>query len=163
MDPATTAYLYLVSIAPTLEGRYAVVIALTLGVPSPYALAIAVAGVFTTSLLLPSLLPYIDTIAAKLSGSRINTVSRLARAYLSYAQRARRRAHPYIEKYGVPGLIVFVAIPLPATGIWTGSLAAYLLGMNPHKTRIALVTGGLLSIAITYTLTSTAGGIISRI
>ncbi|MDI6850789.1 MAG: small multi-drug export protein [bacterium] len=36
----------------------------------------------------------------------------------------------YIEKYEFLGLFLFVAIPLPGTGAWTGALIAYLLSMN---------------------------------
>lgn len=35
-----------------------------------------------------------------------------------------------IQKYGVWGLLLFVAIPLPGTGVWSGSLAAALLDMR---------------------------------
>lgn len=38
-----------------------------------------------------------------------------------------------IDKYGVWGLLFFVAIPLPGTGAWTGSLLAALLGLDKKK------------------------------
>lgn len=38
-----------------------------------------------------------------------------------------------IKKYGKFGLFLFVAIPLPGTGAWTGSLAAALLGFKPRE------------------------------
>jgi uncharacterized membrane protein len=37
---------------------------------------------------------------------------------------------PKIQKYGVWGLLIFVAIPLPGTGVWSGSLVAALLDMR---------------------------------
>lgn len=43
--------------------------------------------------------------------------------------RTRRRTAD-IEKYETLGLTVFVAIPLPATGAWTGAMAGWLLGMS---------------------------------
>ena len=44
-----------------------------------------------------------------------------------------RRKTADIEKYETLGLTVFVAIPLPATGAWTGAMAGWLLGMSfPH-------------------------------
>ena len=45
-----------------------------------------------------------------------------------FMARTTRRAE-FIQKYGKLGLIIFVAIPLPITGAWTGIIAAYLLGM----------------------------------
>lgn len=38
-----------------------------------------------------------------------------------------------IDKYGIWGLLLFVAIPLPGTGAWTGSLLASLLHLNRKK------------------------------
>jgi uncharacterized membrane protein len=44
--------------------------------------------------------------------------------------RARRKAGTSIEKYEALGLAVFVAIPLPMTGAWSGCVAAYLFGIR---------------------------------
>ena len=46
-----------------------------------------------------------------------------------------RRKGKMIERFEVFGLVLFVAIPLPITGAWTGSLAAFLFGV---RRRIAL-------------------------
>ena len=43
------------------------------------------------------------------------------------------------------GLILFVGIPLPLTGVWTGSLAAYLFGLSRRKSIIAIIAGVLIS------------------
>ena len=53
-----------------------------------------------------------------------------------------------IEKYGYLGLFLFVAIPLPGTGAWTGSLLSVLLGLNPKKSFffvfLGVLTAGLI-------------------
>ena len=46
-----------------------------------------------------------------------------------------------IQKYKQLGLIVFVAVPLPFTGAWTGSLAAYILGLKFWYAFIAILVG----------------------
>lgn len=46
-----------------------------------------------------------------------------------------------IEKYGYFGLFLFVAIPLPGTGAWTGSLLAVLLGLKPQKSFMYILFG----------------------
>lgn len=47
---------------------------------------------------------------------------------------------------GFIGLTLFVAVPLPGTGVWTGgALAAYLLGIEKGQTIPALILGGVLS------------------
>jgi uncharacterized membrane protein len=48
-------------------------------------------------------------------------------------ERVREKAHPMVEKYGFWGLAIFVAIPLPGTGAYSGTAAAWLLGMDPWK------------------------------
>ena len=46
-----------------------------------------------------------------------------------------------IEKFGYIGLVLFVGIPLPGTGAWTGCLIAALLGMDRKKSFIATLLG----------------------
>ena len=46
-----------------------------------------------------------------------------------------------IEKYGYLGLLLFVAIPLPGTGAWTGSLLATLLNLKTGKSLISIFLG----------------------
>ena len=46
-----------------------------------------------------------------------------------------------IEKYGYLGIVLFVGIPLPGTGAWTGSLIASVLEMDKKKTFFAVLAG----------------------
>ena len=46
-----------------------------------------------------------------------------------------------IEKYGYLGVVLFVAVPLPGTGAWTGSLIASVLNMDKKKTFLAVLLG----------------------
>jgi len=48
-----------------------------------------------------------------------------------------------IEKYGYWGLFLFVAIPLPGTGAWTGALIAAVLNMNKKKSFLTITLGVL--------------------
>lgn len=50
-----------------------------------------------------------------------------------------------IQKYGAWGLLVFVAIPLPGTGVWSGSLAAALLDMRFKWAFPAILVGNLIA------------------
>ncbi|WP_297466812.1 COG2426 family protein [Thermococcus sp.] len=137
---------FLLSLVPTFEGRYAIVYGIGKGYPLWETLLSASLGVLTLSLLLPALLPYIDRLMLWLEKTPLR---RIAHLYLYYVERVRKKAHPYVEKWGFIGLTIFVAIPLPGTGIWTGALAAYLLGIERRQTIPALILGGLLSMAIT--------------
>ena len=54
--------------------------------------------------------------------------------------RTRKRSK-VIEELEILGLLIFVAIPFPGTGVWTGCLAAYLFGLSYMKTFIACFFG----------------------
>ncbi|MEI6054249.1 MAG: small multi-drug export protein [Candidatus Saccharibacteria bacterium] len=53
-----------------------------------------------------------------------------------------------IEKYMEVGLITFVGIPLPTTGLWTGSAIAAFLGLNFKKSMLCVFLGGVISAMI---------------
>ncbi|NJE41982.1 ligand-binding protein SH3 [Thermococcus sp. GR7] len=137
---------FILSLVPTFEGRYAIVYGISKGYPLWKTLLAASLGVLLLSLVLPAVLPYIDRLMIWLEGTFLRKIAHL---YLYYVERVRKKAHPYVEKWGFLGLTIFVAIPLPGTGIWTGALAAYLFGIEKRQTVPALILGGLLSMAIT--------------
>lgn len=50
-----------------------------------------------------------------------------------YLDSVRKRGKPKVDKYGFWGLTFFVALPLPITGVYTGTALAWLLGMDWRK------------------------------
>ena len=66
----------------------------------------------------------------------------------SLINRVHRRAGPFVEKYGVWGLIIFVGIPAPVTGAWTGTGIAWLLGLDWKRSFLAVCAGVIVSAAI---------------
>lgn len=65
---------------------------------------------------------------------------------------SREKARPLVEKYGFIGLAIFIGVPLPGTGAYTGSAAAWLLGMEWHKAFAAVVVGVLIALAVVWGL-----------
>jgi len=63
-------------------------------------------------------------------------------------ERTRRKYNSRMEKYGYPILALLVAIPLPITGGWTGSLIAFLFGISFKKAFPAIFLGILIAGAI---------------
>ena len=59
-----------------------------------------------------------------------------------------------VMKFGAIGLALFVAIPLPITGAWTGSVAAILFDIKPRYAFPAIILGvtiaGIIVTCITY-------------
>lgn len=61
--------------------------------------------------------------------------------------RTRKKFYRTHEKWGDIGLIIFVGIPLPFTGAWSGAIAAFLFGI-PYKKALTLITLGVIIAAI---------------
>ena len=116
----------------------------------PYALANGIP-------LLPAYLfcVFINLLAAPLAVLFLNTLHRLLSRYKGYRKlferlvaRTRKKIEHRVEKYGYWGLTLFVGIPLPITGAYTGALGAWILGMKPRKTILAISAGVLLAGAV---------------
>ncbi len=67
-------------------------------------------------------------------------------------ERARKRSR-LVEKYEALGLMLFVSIPLPGTGVWTGCLIASLLRIRFVPTFLAASAGVVIAAIIVTTLT----------
>jgi len=63
-----------------------------------------------------------------------------------------RRKSKIIEEYETIGLMIFVAIPLPMTGAWTGAVAAFLLGLRYLDAILAIFFGVLIAAVVVTTL-----------
>jgi uncharacterized membrane protein len=59
--------------------------------------------------------------------------------------RARIKISEKVNKYGYLGIMLFVGIPLPITGAYTGTLGAWILGLNRKKTCLAVAGGAVIS------------------
>jgi uncharacterized membrane protein len=66
----------------------------------------------------------------------------------------RTRGHSYVERWGVLGVGIYVSLPLPGPGIYSGAILAWLFGLPRRQAIIALALGTLVS-AILVTAIST--------
>ena len=71
-----------------------------------------------------------------------------------FFSRSKRKGR-LIDRLKILGLILFIGIPLPVTGAWTGCVAANLFGINKFYTLIGVFLGILLSVMIITILTLT--------
>ena len=68
--------------------------------------------------------------------------------------RTRRRGEARVRKYGIfLGLMLFVAIPLPVTGAWTGCAAAFIFGVRFRLSLPAILAGVLIASLVVSILT----------
>ena len=69
------------------------------------------------------------------------------------ARRAKGGAGKNIEKYGFWGLILFVMMPIPGTGVYAGTIAAFLFGLERKRAFLANTIGIFFSCAIVFGIT----------
>lgn len=60
-------------------------------------------------------------------------------------ERTRRKHGRHFESWGRLALILFVAIPLPLTGAWSGAVAAFVFGIPPREAVISIIAGVLIA------------------
>jgi len=138
---------FIIAALPISELRGAIPVALSMKMPLFKAYWIAVLGNLVPVI---PLLVALDPISARLRRFR------LWHLFFEWLfERTKRRAD-LIEKYGAIGLIMFVAIPLPVTGAWTGCVAASLFKIRFRYAFIAIVLGVLIA-GIIVSAISTGG------
>jgi len=85
--------------------------------------------------------------------ARVLTRVKILDRLLNWIFEISRRRGGLVERYGALGLTLFVAIPLPITGAWTGCIVAYLLGLSFWRAFPAIVLGVLIAGVIVTALT----------
>lgn len=134
---------FVVSMIPILELRGSILAAGFLKMEFLSTFIIAVLG---NMLPIPFILLFIDKIFGWLKQTKFkDIVEKLEKRALSKSDQ--------IRKYGKFGLFLFVAIPLPGTGAWTGALAASLLRMKP-KDSIWPIFFGVIAAGLVMSLIS---------
>lgn len=125
------------SILPISELRGAIPYAVYQGIPILTAAAISIAANMCVPLIAFLFLNSIHKLLYKLS---------IYRKFFDHVvQRTRKKVHAKVEKYGYWGLLIFVAIPFPATGAWTGALGAWIFGLSYKKAFFAIAGGVLVA------------------
>ncbi len=122
-----------IAASPISELRGAIPVAI-IGFHFPwyYAFLLAIVG---NLLPVPFILLFLDTLSRLLS--KIGIFKRM----LQWLFEHTRRRGKIIKRYERIGLILFVAIPLPVTGAWTGSLAAVLFGLKFKHAFLSIFAG----------------------
>ena len=142
-----------VSMVPVAELRVGIPFGTALGLPPLAALLAAVAG---NLLPLPFIIVYIRRIFHWLRCK----VPRLER-FVSALERKAHLKGRKVKKYQYLGLFLFVAIPLPGTGGWTGALVAAVLEMRLKKAFPSICLGVLTAGLIMTFLTQAVSSVIS--
>lgn len=140
--------LILYTLLPFLELRFSIPWGIFNGMDAWFVFLVAV---ITNILLGVALYPLLNLIIQV-----IEKIKYVERIYNYYVVKTQKKIHNYVEKYGEIGLALFISVPLPGSGVYSGALAAYLLGLSYRKFIIASVIGVLIA-GIIVTIVTISG------
>ncbi len=127
---------FIISLMPILELRGGLIAAALLDVNPIVSYIVSIIG---NILPVPFILWFINSILNWMRNS--SHFSKIA----NWLDEKVNKHKSQIEKYGFWGLVLFVGIPLPGTGAWTGCLIAAVLNMNKKKAFLAAMIGILMA------------------
>lgn len=126
------------SMIPIIELRGAIPMGAAFSLPWWQTYIISVVG---NMIPVPFILLFIKKIIRWMSNSKVKFFNKTAGFLMRKVEKNRER----IEKYSFFGVCLFVAIPLPATGAWTGSLVAAMIDMKFWKAVLSAFIGVLVA------------------
>ena len=127
---------FIISLMPILELRGGLIAAALLGVNPVASYIIAIIG---NVIPVPFILWFMNSILEWMRGRK--KLSKIAK----WLDKKVQKKKGSIEKYGFWGLVLFVGIPLPGTGAWTGCLIASVLEMDRKKAFLATMIGIIMA------------------
>ncbi len=131
---------------PVIELRGAIPVGVAMGLPL---LQVLLACIIGNMLPIPIIIIFVRRVFAWMR----KISPKLDKMVAWFEERANRKSG-VIEKYQYLGLFIFVAIPLPGTGAWTGALIAALMNMRTRSALVAIFLGvigaGLIMTVLSY-------------
>ena len=131
---------FLISMVPIIELRLGLPYGIAQGLSYPLALTAALLG---NMLPVPFIIVYIQRVFTWLRG-RWSTLD----AFIARQEASAHVKGETVQRVGPWGLLIFVAIPLPGTGAWTGALIAALLNLKVRQATPAIFVGVCIAAAI---------------
>lgn len=138
---------FLVAMLPLAELKVAIPLGVAMGMHPLHATALGILG---SAVPVPFILLLLRPVIAWFRKTKIG--NKIAdKIMLRTIQKSEK-----VKKYRTLGLFIFVAIPLPTTGVWTGSAIAALLDMRIRNALISIILGNCCAAAIMLLLTHAA-------
>ena len=134
-----------VSMIPVIELRGAIPIGVGLGLPYLVSVSVSLIG---NILPVPFIILFIKAIFAW-----IRKVMPKLDGFVTKLEQRAEKNRATVEKYAFWGLFLFVAIPLPGTGAWTGALIAAMMDMPLKKAFPSVALGVITAAMIVTTVT----------
>lgn len=136
-------WVFFISMVPIIELRGAIPVGAARGNEWLFNMLFSVAG---NMLPVPFILLFIRHILAWMKKTRFAPVA-------DWIENKAHKNTGKVRKYATPGLFLFVAVPLPGTGAWTGALVAAMIGMR-LKFALLSIFGGVVTAGIIMSLAS---------
>jgi len=131
--------IFVISLMPILELRGGLLAATLLNIEYIRALTICVVGNILPIPIVLLFLRFVLDVMAKWN---------VTKKIVTWLEKKVKEKREQIDKYGYWGLILFVGIPLPGTGAWTGALLAVMLRLNRKKAFVCILLGVLMAAVI---------------
>lgn len=148
MSLSALLWVILLTLTPTLELRASIPYAIIGAGWSPT--QAAVVGIGANILLAPLVWVFVEKMLRFFLD-----IQWIARIYEKVAAKSVKRLEPKVEKYGIFGLALFIGVPFPGTGVYSGCLAASLLNFKFRHYMLASMLGCVLAgVAVTLIVMS---------
>ena len=140
----------LLSFMPISELRGAIPFAVANNIPWYWAFPFAV---ILNALIAPVCWIFLATVHKLLYGAEPDKGWRFYKNIFDrFVEKTRNKLSAGVEKWGWLGISLFVAVPLPITGAWTGTLGAWILGISKKRTMLAVFIGVIIAGVIVTTV-----------
>ena len=132
---------FIISLMPVLELRGGLIAAALLKMDPVQSYVISIVG---NIIPVPFILLFFNSVLERMRVSKI----RLFRSFTAWVDKRVAKNRGQIERYGFWGLALFVGIPLPGTGAWTGCMVASVLHMDRKQAFKSVMIGILIASVI---------------
>jgi uncharacterized membrane protein len=127
---------FLAAMTPIFELRGAIPLGIHFGLNPLTIFALAIVG---------NLIPIFPVLYFLEKGTDLLRKTKLGDRFFIWLFERTRKKSEIVEKYEWWGLMLFVAIPLPGTGAWSGCVAAHVMGLNKFKSFFPIALGVLIA------------------
>jgi uncharacterized membrane protein len=135
----------LITLTPLLELRASIPFGIGIKIPL---MIVLITAILTNIILGPLVYIFLNKFVHLFTRYKLFRVP-----YNKVIKRTQKRIQKKVEKYGEFAIALFIAVPLPGSGSYTGALAAHIIGLSYKKFIISNIIGVLIS-AIIVTLVS---------
>ena len=150
--------IFLLSMMPFVELRLAIPVGILKGETTIFGLTIVGMGMHPLLVLLIAIVGniLIGLILYRVLHFANNYVRKsfLSARYIRTMDKAKRKVEPYVKRYGVFGLALFISLPIPGSGVYMGSLGAFVLGFSRKAHKQACIIGVIIAGLIVTALTT---------